>query len=140
MFWDYAGDPSGVLLDVIDAALKSGTYVQMAPPGTIAMSSPLPTSPLLRPTKRSHTCSLLSGSDQFFPCQSVAKRTLHLVDSLLREFCNLLHQVNLRNRSLIVAVDDAGLGHSLDRAKRNLDRKWRMVAVISAATNLLRTG
>ncbi len=61
---------------------------------------------------------LLSGSDQFFPCQCVANRALHLVGSLLREFRNLLHQVNLRNGSQIVAVDDTGLGHSLDRAKR----------------------
>jgi chitinase len=26
MFWDYEGDPSGVLLDAIDTALKSGSY------------------------------------------------------------------------------------------------------------------
>jgi hypothetical protein len=65
---------------------------------------------------------LLSGSDQLFPCQSVANCALHLVDSLLREFRNLLHQVNFRNRSQIVAVNNAGLGHSLDRPERNFDR------------------
>jgi hypothetical protein len=35
---------------------------------------------------------LLPGSDQFLPCQNVPNRALYLVDSLLREFRNFLHQ------------------------------------------------
>lgn len=47
-----------------------------------------------RVTPDTDLCSLLSSNDEFFPCQSVANRPLHLVDSLLRECCNLLHQVD----------------------------------------------
>jgi hypothetical protein len=65
---------------------------------------------------------LLPGSDQFFPCESVANRSLHLVDSLCRELREFLHQTIFRNRSQIVAVDDAGLRHSLGRAERQYRR------------------
>ena len=40
---------------------------------------------------------LLSARDKFFPCQSVAKRALHLVDSLCESLAIFYYQVNFRN-------------------------------------------
>ena len=59
------------------------------------------------------------------------------MDSLLREFRNLLDQVNFRNRSQFVAVNNAGLEHSLDRPERNLDRNMAADLIVATAAFLM---
>ena len=60
--------------------------------------------------------------DQFLPAQRIPHGTLHFPDPPRRNAGDPFHQLSLRNRSQVVAVDDARLREPFGPSERNLDR------------------